>query len=46
VCLPARLVSGRQKAQSAGESFDVVALRSELKGGGAENAGQERVRVG
>jgi len=39
-------VSGRRKAQSAGESSDVVAWRSELKGGGAQNAGKERVRVG
>jgi len=46
VCVPARLVSGRRKAQSAGESSDVVAWRSELKGEGAENAGKERVRVG
>jgi len=46
VCLPARLVSSRRKAQSAGESPDVVALQSELKGEGAENAGKEGVRVG
>ena len=39
-------MSGLRKAQSAGESSDVVARRSELKGGGAQNAGKERVRVG
>ena len=37
-------VSGRRKAQSAGESSDVVAWRSEMKG--AQNVGKERVRVG
>jgi len=39
-------VSGLRKAQSAGESSDVVAWRSELIGGCSQNAGIERVRVG
>ena len=42
MCLPGWLVSGRRKAQSAGEGGMAVGI----EGRGAQNARRERVRVG